>query len=243
MACVEIRDALRMVAQSMSLAEGLEDWYGRNHYGRVPGDNAIVLPMLNGLEDKLNGIADKLKQMQKMASALEMVALHAAPVFCKLLVDVIDEPETDIIVMATGKGIAPMRAWGTSWRSAPTRDGSAWLFLGVDNPNLLYIEDWKKMEEEHPGYFRFHLTWYRDEPHLDHKGPHWYHTLYHKVEEYGDEILQCLDKGAHIYFCGHKGMMPGILCMLEKAAYENAIPYEEFVGKMMNNGQWHYELY
>ena len=136
-----------------------------------------------------------------------------------------------------------MRAWGTSWRSAPTRDGSAWLFLGVDNPNLLYIEDWKKMEEEHPGYFRFHLTWYRDEPHLDHKGPHWYHTLYHKVEEYGDEILQCLDKGAHIYFCGHKGMMPGILCMLEKAAYENAIPYEEFVGKRMNNGQWHCELY
>ena len=70
MACVEIRDALRMVAQSMSLVEGLEDWYGRNHYGRVPGDNAIVLPMLNGLEDKLNGIADKLKQMQKWPARL-----------------------------------------------------------------------------------------------------------------------------------------------------------------------------
>jgi len=31
-----------------------------------------------------------------------------------------------------------------------------------------------------------------------------------KVEEYSDEVFDALDKGAHIYFCGLKGMMPGI---------------------------------
>jgi ferredoxin--NADP+ reductase len=31
-----------------------------------------------------------------------------------------------------------------------------------------------------------------------------------KVEEYSDEIFNKLDNGAHIYFCGLKGMMPGI---------------------------------
>ena len=31
-----------------------------------------------------------------------------------------------------------------------------------------------------------------------------------QVEEYADEIFDALDKGAHIYFCGLKGMMPGI---------------------------------
>ena len=172
-----------------------------------------------------------------------MVARHAAPVFCKLLLDVIDEPQTDIIVVATGKGIGPMRAWGTSWRSAPARDGSAWLFLGVDNPKLLYVDDWKKIEEEHPGHFRFHLTWYPDEPDMDKFSPYLKRSLYRKVEEYADEILQCLDKGAHIYFCGHKAMMPGILFLLEMAAYRNEIPYEEFVGKLRNKGQWHYELH
>ena len=30
-----------------------------------------------------------------------------------------------------------------------------------------------------------------------------------KVEEYADEVFDLLDNGAHIYFCGLKGMMPG----------------------------------
>jgi sulfite reductase alpha subunit-like flavoprotein len=30
------------------------------------------------------------------------------------------------------------------------------------------------------------------------------------VEEYADEIFDLLDNGAHMYFCGLKGMMPGI---------------------------------
>ena len=35
-----------------------------------------------------------------------------------------------------------------------------------------------------------------------------------KVEEYATEVFDRLDKGAHIYFCGLKGMMPGIQDML-----------------------------
>lgn len=45
-----------------------------------------------------------------------------------------------------------------------------------------------------------------------------------KVEEYADEVFDLLDNGAHIYFCGLKGMMPGtaagsvnagpVLCLL-----------------------------
>ena len=33
-----------------------------------------------------------------------------------------------------------------------------------------------------------------------------------KVEEYADEIFDLLEQGAHIYFCGLKGMMPGARC-------------------------------
>lgn len=32
-----------------------------------------------------------------------------------------------------------------------------------------------------------------------------------KVEEYADEVFDLLENGAHIYFCGLKGMMPGML--------------------------------
>jgi len=31
-----------------------------------------------------------------------------------------------------------------------------------------------------------------------------------KMQEYADEVFGALDGGAHIYFCGLKGMMPGI---------------------------------
>ena len=35
-----------------------------------------------------------------------------------------------------------------------------------------------------------------------------------KVEEYADEVFDLLDNGAHIYFCGLKGMMPGTVSLL-----------------------------
>ena len=30
-----------------------------------------------------------------------------------------------------------------------------------------------------------------------------------KVEEYADEVFDLMNNGAHLYFCGLKGMMPG----------------------------------
>jgi ferredoxin--NADP+ reductase len=30
------------------------------------------------------------------------------------------------------------------------------------------------------------------------------------VEEYSDEVFDLLNNGGHMYFCGLKGMMPGI---------------------------------
>ena len=50
-----------------------------------------------------------------------------------------------------------------------------------------------------------------------------------KVEEYKDQVFQLLDGGAHMYFCGLKGMMPGILSMLEGVCKEKGINYEEWL--------------
>jgi hypothetical protein len=43
-----------------------------------------------------------------------------------------------------------------------------------------------------------------------------------QVEEYADEVFDALDNGAHIYFCGLKGMMPGIQVRAQ-------LPYREKV--------------
>ncbi|CAN0557039.1 unnamed protein product, partial [Ectocarpus sp. 12 AP-2014] len=44
-----------------------------------------------------------------------------------------------------------------------------------------------------------------------------------RVEQYADEVFERLDGGAHIYFCGLKGMMPGITDMLARVAGERGI--------------------
>jgi len=64
-----------------------------------------------------------------------------------------------------------------------------------------------------------------------------------KVEEYADEIFDRLDKGAHMYFCGLRGMMPGIQDMLKRVAEGKGLDYEAFIKDLKKKGQWHVEVY
>lgn len=64
-----------------------------------------------------------------------------------------------------------------------------------------------------------------------------------KVEEYADQVFGLLEGGAHIYFCGLKGMMPGIQEMLERVAKERGLNWEEYFSKLKHNNQWHVEVY
>ena len=64
-----------------------------------------------------------------------------------------------------------------------------------------------------------------------------------KVEEYADEIFNKLDSGAHIYFCGLKGMMPGIQDMLKAVCEEKGIDYDEWLKGLKTAKQWHVEVY
>ena len=64
-----------------------------------------------------------------------------------------------------------------------------------------------------------------------------------KVEEYADEIFDLMKNGAHMYFCGLKGMMPGILEMLERVATEKGLDWNEFYEGLKHNNQVHVEVY
>ncbi len=60
-----------------------------------------------------------------------------------------------------------------------------------------------------------------------------------QVEEYADEVFDLLDNGAHMYFCGLKGMMPGILDMLKRVSEEKGRNFDEFVEALKHKNQWH----
>jgi len=156
-----------------------------------------------------------------------------------------EKPETDIIMVATGTGIAPMRSFLRRMFAEKTPyaadfKGLAWLFLGVANTDaLLYDDEWKAIQKEHPDNFRYDVALSREQTNKD--GGKMY--IQDKVEEYADDVFSRLDKGAHIYFCGLKGMMPGIQDMLKKVAESKGLVYDDFIGKLKKNGQWHVEVY
>ena len=85
--------------------------------------------------------------------------------------------------------------------------GLAWLFLGVANTDaLLYDDEWQSVLKSYPDNFRLDYALSREQTNVD--GGKMY--IQDKVKEYSDEIFDRMDKGAHMYFCGLKGMLPGI---------------------------------
>lgn len=70
------------------------------------------------------------------------------------------------------------------------------------------------MLKSHPNNFRVDYALSREQ--TNKAGGKMY--IQDKMEEYADEIFDRLSKGAHIYFCGLKGMMPGIQETLERVA-------------------------
>jgi len=155
------------------------------------------------------------------------------------------DPSQSIIMVATGTGIAPYRGFLRRLFLEDTpyaRDfkGLAWLFLGVANSdNLLYDEEWQAILKKAPKNFKLDYAISREQNNS--KGGKMY--VQDKVEEYADEVFNLLDKGAHIYFCGLKGMMPGIISMLETVAKSKKITWEDKLAELKSKGQWHVEVY
>lgn len=148
------------------------------------------------------------------------------------------------IMIATGTGVAPYRGYlrRMFMESVPNYKfgGLAWLFLGVANvDSLLYDDEFTKYLKEYPDNFRYDIALSREQKNKN--GGKMY--VQDKIEEYSDEIFKLLDGGAHIYFCGLKGMMPGIQETLKRVAEQRGESWEEKLAQLKKKKQWHVEVY
>ena len=155
------------------------------------------------------------------------------------------DPTTDYIMVATGTGIAPYRGFlrrlfVEKTPAGEAYKGQAWLFLGVANSDaLLYDNEWQDIKQSYPNNFRLDYALSREQENK--KGGKMY--IQDKVEEYSDEIFEKLENGAHIYFCGLKGMMPGIQDMLKAVAAKKGLDYDIWLSGLKEKKQWHVEVY
>lgn len=113
--------------------------------------------------------------------------------------------------------------------------------MGVANSDAkLYDDEIQAVAAAHPDQFRVDYALSREQK--NRSGGKMY--IQDKMEEYADEVFDLLsNKGAHIYFCGLKGMLPGIMDMLERVAGEKGIDWHEFQARLKHGGQLHVEVY
>lgn len=160
-----------------------------------------------------------------------------------------EDEDANVIMLATGTGIAPMRAYLRRMFDPGERArnpdyafrGNAWLFMGVPTtPNLLYEEEFQSYLSAHPDNFRYTKAISREQKNS--QGGRMY--IQHRVAEHADEIFNLINLDAtHLYMCGLRGMEPGIDEAMTTAAAARGLDWKILRPQLKKAGRWHVETY
>ena len=159
------------------------------------------------------------------------------------------DEDANIIMLATGTGIAPMRAYLRRMFSADERyknsdyvfKGKAWLIMGVPTtPNLLYEDEFQHYLNKYPDHFRYTKAISREQKNLS--GGRMY--IQDRVTEHADEIFSLIENPkTHVYMCGLRGMEPGIDEAMKAAAEAKGLNWAELRPQLKKADRWHVETY
>jgi ferredoxin--NADP+ reductase len=158
------------------------------------------------------------------------------------------EEDANVIMLATGTGIAPMRTYLRRMFEPAEREkngwafkGKAWLFMGVPTTaNLLYDADFEHYQSQYPDNFRYTKAISREQQNT--KGGRMY--IQDRVLEHADEIFAMIeDPKTHVYMCGLRGMEPGIDEAMTAAAAAKGLDWAELRPQLKKAERWHVETY
>ena len=159
-----------------------------------------------------------------------------------------DDEEANVIMLATGTGIAPMRTYLRRMFEPAERQkngwnfrGKAWLFMGAPKTaNLLYDDDFNRYEAEFPDNFRYTKAISREQQNA--KGGRMY--IQDRVLEHAEEIFALIeDPRTHVYMCGLRGMEPGIDEAMTAAAAAKGLDWSTLRPQLKKAERWHVETY
>merc|ERR1719253_1660606 len=160
------------------------------------------------------------------------------------------DPEANIIMLATGTGIAPMRSYcrllfhdkaGAAADGSRKFKGLAWMFMGVPySKSLLYDDEHMAYKKEFPTQWRHDYAVSREQKNA--AGQKMY--IQTKMAEFADELWELMqDKKAHIYMCGLKGMESGMAECFGPIAEKAGVDWKEFSKAMKKEHRYHVEVY
>jgi ferredoxin--NADP+ reductase len=158
------------------------------------------------------------------------------------------DEDANVIMFATGTGIAPMRTYLRRMFEPAEREangwhfkGKAWLFMGAPTTaNLLYDADFNHYQSQFPDNFRYTKAISREEQNA--KGGRMY--IQDRVSENADEIFSWIENPkTHVYMCGLRGMEPGIDEAMTAAAAAKELNWAELRPQLKKAERWHVETY
>ncbi len=155
------------------------------------------------------------------------------------------DPNAKIVMMATGTGIAPFRAF--IWRMFKEKHedyqfkGLAWLFFGVAySANVLYKDELESLQNEFPDNLK--LTYAISREQQNAQGGKMY--IQHRIQENADKLWELVQQdNTHVYICGLKGMEGGIDEGMSAAASKNGVVWSDYQRGLKKAGRWHVETY
>jgi sulfite reductase (NADPH) flavoprotein alpha-component len=149
-------------------------------------------------------------------------------------------PDTDIIMIGPGTGIAPFRSF-IAERDSRGSQGKNWLFFGDRQftTDFLYqseIQDWVQTGV----LTRVNTAFSRDQKEKVY--------VQHKMHRHAAELFSWLESGAHVYVCGAKQPMSvdveaTLLSIIRNEGYKNAAQAEAYLDELKETGRYVKDVY
>lgn len=149
-------------------------------------------------------------------------------------------PDTPVIMVGPGTGIAPFRAFMQE-REAQGAEGKNWLFFG--NPHFtqdfLYQVEWQRYVKS--GLLsKISLAFSRDQGHKIY--------VQDRLREAGLELYQWLEAGAHFYVCGDanhmaKDVQEALLDVIAEHGHKSREEAEEYLSELRRAKRYQRDVY
>jgi len=205
--------------------------------GERPGYNNLSLTIKRVLEDHsgnpVKGVASNFMCDSKIGDEVEVIGPFGASFLMP------NHPKSNIIMICTGTGSAPMRAM-TEWRrrltqSGKFKNGQLMLFFGARTQSELpYFGPLQNLPKD---FIDINLAFSRT-PNEPKK-----YVQDAMIERAKDVASLLKNPNTYVYVCGLKAMEDGVMKALEEIIEKDGLNWNEFGNQLKSTGRLHLETY